>query len=73
MKQKGNGDNPWRAAGLVGVMGLDIALCIYLGYFLGSRFGGTPGWVVLGILSGLAVGILSSVIIIKKALGGTDG
>ncbi|GGF91925.1 hypothetical protein [Paenibacillus abyssi] len=73
MNQKGKGDNPWRAAGLVGVMGLDIAICIYLGYFLGSWLGGSQGWVVLGVLGGLAVGILSCVLLVKKVLEDTDG
>jgi len=77
MKQRGKGDNPLRAAGLVGAMGLDIAICIYLGYlagsFAGNRFGGQQGWIVGGVLVGLFVGILSCVLLVKKVLGDTDG
>ncbi|WP_223298906.1 AtpZ/AtpI family protein [Paenibacillus darwinianus] len=73
MNQKRRDDNPWRAAGLVGVMGIDMAICILLGYFLGDWLGGTRGWIVGGILFGLAAGILSCVILLKRVLGGSDG
>jgi ATP synthase protein I len=73
MDKKGNGDNPWRAAGLVGAMGLDLAICITAGYFLGSRFGGSRGWVAFGILAGLAVGILTCVVLLRSILEDSDG
>lgn len=77
VKPQGNGDNPWRAAGLVGVMGLDIAVCIVIGYWIGSfaqdRFGGSEGWIVGGILFGLAAGILSVVLLLKKVLEDSNG
>ncbi|WP_313997045.1 AtpZ/AtpI family protein [uncultured Paenibacillus sp.] len=73
MNKKRSDDNPWRAAGLAGVMGLDFAICILLGYFLGDWLGGTRGWIVGGILFGLAAGILSCVILLKRVLGDADG
>jgi len=77
VKQNGTGDNPWRAAGLVGVMGLDIAICIFAGYWLGAfvrdRMGGPQGWIVGGLLFGLAVGILSVIFLVKKVLEESDG
>ncbi|CAM4277691.1 AtpZ/AtpI family protein [Paenibacillus tarimensis] len=73
MNKRENGDNLWRAAGLVGVMGLDIALCILLGYFLGNWLGGSRGWVVGGILAGLAVGIFSCIVLVKYVLEDSDG
>ncbi|ALS26029.1 hypothetical protein ABEV74_07740 [Paenibacillus cisolokensis] len=73
MKQKGNGDNPWRAAALVGVMGLDIAICTVLGYYLGDWLGGSRGWGAFGIVMGLAVGILSCIFLLKRILEDSDG
>ena len=73
MDKKSKGDNPWRAAGLVGAMGVDLALCITLGYFLGSRLGGSRGWVVFGILAGLAAGILTCVALLRAVLEDSDG
>jgi ATP synthase protein I len=77
MKPNRTGDSPWRAAGLVGVMGLDIAVCLIAGYWLGQlasdRFGGSGGWIVLGLLLGLAAGIVSVVFLVKKVLSDSDG
>lgn len=71
---KRSGDNPWRAAGLVSVMGLDMAICIFAGVFLGSRLGGgSRGWVVFGLLAGLAAGILSCVYLLKRVLEDPNG
>lgn len=77
MKPKGSKDNPWRAAGLVGVMGLDIAVCLYAGYWLGDfaarRFNGSSGWIALGLFFGLAVGIGSVIFLVKRVLEDSDG
>lgn len=73
MDKKSKGDNPWRAAGLVGAMGADMAVCITLGYVLGSRLGGTPGWVLFGVLAGLAAGILTCVMLVRAAMRDGDG
>jgi ATP synthase protein I len=73
MNKKGKDDNPWRAAGMVGAMGVDVAVCVYLGFFLGDRLGGTKGWVAFGIVAGLAVGILTCVLLVKRLLEDPNG
>lgn len=73
MKKKGSGDNPWRAAGLVGVMGLDFAICIFLGYYVGTLFGDSPGWMIGGVLVGVTAGILSCVLLVRLIMEDTDG
>lgn len=76
MSKKSKKDNPLLAASLVGAMGFQVAVCIYLGYLAGSylseRFSAT-GWLVGGVLIGLAVGIFSAVLVIIKVMGGSDG
>jgi len=76
MNGKSKRDNPLVAAALVGALGIDVAICILGGYWIGSlcsnRFGGN-GWIAGGLIVGLAVGILSAVLIVKKVLEDTDG
>lgn len=69
MTKKSNLDSPWRAAGLVGAMGLDVAICICLGYVVGDKLGS----VIMGVLVGLAVGLYTCVLLVKRVLGDTDG
>lgn len=77
MNGKSNGDNPWKAAALVGALGVDVGICIFLGYWLGreasDRFGHSKAWIVGGLLVGLAVGILSAILIVRKVLKDSDG
>ncbi|MBJ6361880.1 AtpZ/AtpI family protein [Paenibacillus sp. GCM10012307] len=73
MNPKNKRDNPLLAAGMVGVLGMNVAICMCLGYFVGSWLGGSKGWTVLGLLTGLAVGILSCILLVKKVLEDTDG
>ncbi|MFF2481281.1 AtpZ/AtpI family protein [Paenibacillus sp. NPDC058071] len=77
MDKKSRKDNPLFAAGLVGALGLQVAVCIFLGYWIGSsldgRFGDGRSWTVGGILVGLAVGILSAILVVKKVMEETDG
>jgi ATP synthase protein I len=77
MSPKSKGDNPWQAAGMVGIMGVDIAVCILLGYYignyLGSQFGGSKGWVIGGVLIGLLIGIVSCILVLKKVMEDPDG
>ncbi len=72
MNRKNNADNPLRAAGLVGVMGVDIAGCLFIGYWIGEwardRFGGSIAWLLGGLVLGLAAGIISVVYLIKRML-----
>lgn len=77
MKPHNNGNFPWRAAGLVSAMGVNVAVCLFVGYWLGNRlsvfFGGSPlAWKAGGILCGLAVAIWSVVLMVQKVLGDAD-
>ncbi|WP_054025465.1 AtpZ/AtpI family protein [Bacillus sp. FJAT-28004] len=77
MNKKDRRDNPLLAAGLVGALGLQVAVCIFLGYWigtsLGNRFGDAKGWALGGILVGLAVGLLSAILLVKKVMEDADG
>lgn len=77
MNEKRNDDNPWKAAALVGALGIDVGICIFLGYWLGSmageRFGDPKSWMLSGLFVGLAVGIFSAILIVRKVMKGTDG
>lgn len=72
MRHPSKDDNPWRAAGLVGLVGADIAICTVLGYvvgrYLAGRFGGGAGWVLGGVIVGLALGIVSVALLLGKFL-----
>ncbi len=72
MNRKNNADSPWRAAGMVGVMGVDMAVCLFIGYWIGDwtrdRFGGSIVWLLGGLVLGLAVGIISVIYLIKRML-----
>lgn len=76
MVNKTKKDNPLLAAGLVGAMGLQVAIFILLGYICGnfiSDRSGNPTWVVVGVLIGLAIGIVSAILVVVKIMGGSDG
>ncbi|MCA0758582.1 AtpZ/AtpI family protein [Paenibacillus sp. N4] len=77
MTKKSRKDDPLFAAGLVGALGIQVAVCIFLGYWIGSyldgRLGGGKGWTIGGILVGLAVGLLSAILLVKKVMEESDG
>ncbi len=77
MKDKKREDNPLKAAALVGALGIDVAMCIFVGYWLGStaddKLGSGSRWTVTGILLGLAIGLISAVLIVMKVLEDSDG
>lgn len=69
----GFGDNPWRAAGLVGSVGVTMGGCLWLGYWLGARADhaqNTGYWSVTGMAVGLAVGIVAAIFLIRAFTGG---
>ncbi|GIO12806.1 hypothetical protein J19TS2_23610 [Cohnella xylanilytica] len=68
MKDKGSGDNPWRALGMVGALGFEVAMCALAGYWVGGWIGGTRGWQAGGILTGLGIGIWLAILLVKKVL-----
>lgn len=76
MNQPNPNDNPWKAAGLVGILGVDLAICVLLGYYGGAyiseRTGGHKMWVIAGLLLGLAAGIVSGIFLIKRFLEDTN-
>lgn len=69
----GFGDNPWRAAGLVGSVGVNLGACLGLGYWLGAKFDSaqdTEHWSIIGMAAGLAVGIMMTIFLIRTFTGG---
>ncbi|OPA75722.1 hypothetical protein BVG16_20550 [Paenibacillus selenitireducens] len=72
-----NGGKPWRAMGLVTALGLDLAVCILLGFYGGEWIGEILGSVQLGtaigVLVGLAAGVTNVIVLIKKVLEDSNG
>lgn len=66
-------DNPWRAVMFVGAIGVDLAVCVLLGFWGGKALDETystaPIFLLVGIIVGLAVGIYAIVLMIKPFLG----
>lgn len=65
-------DNPWRAAGLVTAIGVELAVCVGLGWWLGSVYddrNGTGYGYMTGLVIGLIAGIGSAVGLIRKYSG----
>lgn len=71
MKDGKKQDNPWKAAALVSALGIDIVFCIFLGYWIGSMAG--KQWSIVGLLIGLAAGLISAILIVKKVLEDSNG
>lgn len=61
-------DNPWRAAGLVSAIGLEIVICTAIGYVCGKYLGGSKGWIIAGVMIGFFLGIGTAVLMLKKFL-----
>jgi ATP synthase protein I len=72
MSPKDPYNQPWRAAALVSALGIDIVLCTWLGYWVGSiagkQFGDVKAWVIGGVLVGFAIGIVTVILVLKKFL-----
>ncbi|MDP5276820.1 AtpZ/AtpI family protein [Chengkuizengella axinellae] len=66
-------DNPWKAFALVGIIGLDIAICMLAGYWLGNiavnYLYDNPICIVVGIMLGFAVGVFNVILIIRRYMG----
>lgn len=56
-------DNPWRAITLVTLIGVDMAICVvagvYLGKYLDGLFASNPLFLMIGLLAGLGIGVYS--------------
>lgn len=65
--------SPWRALGMFGAIGMQLAVCIVAGLFAGrwldSAMGTDPIFLITGILCGVIIGILSTILLIKRYLG----
>ncbi|QTH42379.1 AtpZ/AtpI family protein [Cohnella sp. LGH] len=66
-------ENPWRAAGLVTAIGVELAVLVGLGWWLGSAYderNGTDSGYIVGLIVGLIAGIGSAIGLIRKYAGG---
>lgn len=69
-------DNPLYAVSVMGAIGVEIAIFILIGYWVGNIISdstGSVGWIVGGVLTGLAVGIGLAILVVIKMLEGSDG
>lgn len=65
-------ENPWKAAGLVTAIGVEFAVCVGLGWWIGAvadRNNGTSYWYMVGLVAGLVAGIGSAIGLIRKFTG----
>lgn len=76
MSKKKWQDNPWKAFFLVSGIGLDLAVCTVLGFWVGKGlaywFGGHPLWIAAGVLFGIFLGFASVIVMLKPYAGDTD-
>jgi hypothetical protein len=65
-------ENPWKTAGLVMGLGVELAVCIGLGWWLGTVYdnrNGTHYGYLTGVVVGLVAGIGSAIGLIRKYTG----
>lgn len=69
MSRRKSDDNPWRAAVIVSAMGVDLAVCLGAGYWIGAyadrRFETGQLWTMIGMLAGLIIGAIGVVYLIR--------
>ncbi|MCL6458629.1 MAG: hypothetical protein K6T85_11545 [Gorillibacterium sp.] len=61
---------------MVGALSTEVVVFVLVGYFCGSyisRHSGHTGWVIGGVLTGLVLGIIGAVLMVKRVLEDTDG
>ncbi|WP_058300304.1 AtpZ/AtpI family protein [Gorillibacterium timonense] len=67
----------WKAAGLVGSLGVEVALAVLGGHFAGRYIdrltNGGKTWMIAGTLAGLVLGLAGAVLLIKRFLEDTNG
>lgn len=70
MKKPSSKDFPWRAISLVSVIGVDLVVCVLIGFYLGryvsDLMNGQPLFIAAGVILGLAAGVLSIIYILKQ-------
>lgn len=74
MENKGNNNlNPWKAFAVVGVVGIELAILLLAGIWIGKKidmiYHSSPIFLLVGIVFGLSIGIWSIVKLIKPFLG----
>jgi len=65
-------ENPWKTAGLVMGLGVELAACIGLGWWLGTVYDNrseTEYGYLVGVIVGLIAGIGSAITLIRKYTG----
>lgn len=65
-------ENPWRAAGLVSAIGVDLVVSLGLGWWIGNAYDqnhGTENGYLIGLLVGLVAGIGTVAALIRKVMG----
>ncbi len=66
-------ENPWKAFAVVSAIGIELAVLLLVGIWLGKKidliYNTSPMFLVAGIIFGLILGILSIVKLIKPFLG----
>jgi ATP synthase protein I len=65
-------ENPWKTAGLVMGLGVELAVCVGLGWWLGTVYdqrNGTDYGYLTGVIVGLVAGIGSAVALVRKFTG----
>ncbi|CAM4221578.1 AtpZ/AtpI family protein [Paenibacillus phoenicis] len=77
IKPDKNNNSVWKAVAVVTALGTNFAVCAVGGYFLGAWldklwFKNGLG-IGLGVLIGIAAGIIGIVALIKSVVGGNDG
>lgn len=62
-------ENPWRAIALVSAIGVELAVCVLLGVWIGrwldGRMNTDPLFLLIGIFVGMAIGIWAVIQLIK--------
>jgi len=65
-------ENPWKTAGLVMGLGVELAACVGLGWWLGTLYddrNGTGFGYLIGVIVGLVAGIGSAITLVRKFTG----
>ncbi|MGD9677954.1 MAG: AtpZ/AtpI family protein [Vulcanibacillus sp.] len=64
-----NKENPWHAFGLVSAIGLDLAIMVIIGMWIGKKldlsFQSSPLFLIIGLVLGFTIGIISIIRLIK--------
>lgn len=61
MKKPNSSDNPWRAVALTSAIGIDLAVCLGAGYYVGDYFSQLMGGGVMWILGGFMLGLVAAI------------